>query len=474
MLSRLYGLALEAESTPNLHYLCISEPKDQNLNFQDTICAVATPPGVGALAIIRVSGPAALTIGNTLFRGKDLTRAEGNTIHYGRIIDGEKTVDEVLVSVFRAPKSFTAEDSLEISTHGSPYIIRYVLKLLVQHGCRLAAPGEFTQRAFLNGQMDLVQAEAVADLIAADSEAAHKTALHQLRGGFSRKLAVLREDLIHFASLVELELDFGEEDVEFADRDDLRTLIRNIQDQILPLLTSFDNGNAIKEGFPVAIIGAPNAGKSTLLNALLNEEKAIVTDIAGTTRDIIEDTLIMDGIKFRFIDTAGIRETDDLIESMGIERSKKALKEARLIIFLYDSPEGHRFLENIRHLASEEQTLFWVRNKTDLSSTCIRPGELSISAKETQGLEALKTAIVDAVQDLKTEDNTITNIRHYEHLSKAGDALNDVLSGLASGITGDFLAQDIRVALHHLGEITGTISTDDLLKNIFGKFCIGK
>lgn len=444
------------------------------MNFQDTICAIATPPGVGALAIIRVSGPEALSIGNALFRGTDLTKAAGNTIHYGRITDGDKTVDEVLVSVFRAPRSFTAEDSVEISTHGSPYIIRYVLKLLVQNGCRLAAPGEFTQRAFLNGQLDLVQAEAVADLIAADSEVAHKTALHQLRGGFSRKLALLREDLIHFASLVELELDFGEEDVEFADRDDLRTLILNIQGQILPLLSSFDHGNAIKEGFPVAIIGAPNAGKSTLLNALLNEEKAIVTDIAGTTRDIIEDTLVLDGIKFRFIDTAGIRETDDLIESMGIERSKKALKEARLVLFLYDSPEAHRFLENIQNLVSDDQVLFWVRNKTDLSPAPVRPQEISISAKENRGLEALKASIVNAVQDLKTEDNAITNIRHYEHLSKTNNALNDVLTGLASGITGDFLAQDIRVALHHLGEITGTISTDDLLKNIFGKFCIGK
>jgi tRNA modification GTPase len=444
------------------------------MNYQDTICAVATPPGVGALAIIRVSGPKSLEIGNAIFKGKDLTKADGNTIHYGRIMDGDKTVDEVLVSVFKAPRSFTAEDSIEISTHGSSFIIRYVLKLLVKNGCRLAAPGEYTQRAFLNGQLDLVQAEAVADLIAADSEAAHKTALHQLRGGFSKKLHVLREDLIHFASLVELELDFGEEDVEFADRDDLRNLITNIQSQIRPLLNSFDSGNAIKEGFPVAIIGAPNAGKSTLLNALLNEEKAIVTDIAGTTRDIIEDTLIIEGIKFRFIDTAGIRETEDLIESIGIERSKKALKEARLIVFLYDSQEGFEFLENIQNLVADNQILFWVRNKTDLNPAPIRKGEISISAKENHGIETLKTSITDAVKELKTEDNAITNIRHYEHLSKANEALNDVLTGLASGTTGDFLAQDIRVSLHHLGEITGTISTDDLLKNIFGKFCIGK
>lgn len=444
------------------------------MNYQDTICAVATPPGVGALAIIRVSGPKSLEIGNAIFKGKDLTNADGNTIHYGRIMDGDKTVDEVLISVFKAPRSFTAEDSIEISTHGSSYIIRYVLKLLVKNGCRLAAPGEYTQRAFLNGQLDLVQAEAVADLIAADSEAAHKTALHQLRGGFSKKLHILREDLIHFASLVELELDFGEEDVEFADRDDLRNLITNIQSQIVPLLNSFDSGNAIKEGFPVAIIGAPNAGKSTLLNALLNEEKAIVTDIAGTTRDIIEDTLIIDGIKFRFIDTAGIRETEDIIESMGIERSKKALKEARLVIFLYDSEDGYNFLENIQNLVSESQVLFWVRNKTDLNPAPIRSEEISISAKENVGIEELKSAISDAVKDLKAEDNAITNIRHFEHLNKTNEALNDVLTGLATGITGDFLAQDIRVALHHLGEITGTISTDDLLKNIFGKFCIGK
>ena len=444
------------------------------MSYQDTICAIATPPGVGALAILRVSGPKSLEFVNEIFKGKDLRKADGNTIHYGRIVDGDKTVDEVLVSVFRAPKSFTSEDSIEISTHGSPYIIRYVLKLLVKSGCRIATPGEFTQRAFLNGQLDLVQAEAVADLIAADSELAHKTALHQLRGGFSKKLSSLREDLIHFASLVELELDFGEEDVEFADRDDLRQLIYNLQQQIRPLITSFDSGNAIKEGFPVAIIGAPNAGKSTLLNALLEEEKAIVTEIAGTTRDIIEDTLIIEGIKFRFIDTAGIRETTDLIESMGIERSKKALKEARIILFLYDSAESFAFLENIQSLVSAEQKLIWVKNKSDLSSASFREHEISISAKEGLELETLKTHIIEAIKDTKIQDDAVTNVRHFEHLSKANDALDEVLQGLDTGITGDFLAQDIRVSLHHLGEITGTISTNDLLKNIFGKFCIGK
>lgn len=444
------------------------------MNFQDTICAVATPPGVGALAIIRVSGPEAISLVDAVFKGKSLKHAEGNTIVYGHIVDGEKVVDEVLVSVFRNPRSFTGEDSLEISTHGSPFIIRYVMKLLVQKGCRPAGPGEFTQRAFLNGRLDLVQAEAVADLIAADSEAAHKTALNQLRGGFSRKLAILREDLIHFASLVELELDFGEEDVEFADRDDLKALILNLQDQIRPLIHSFESGNAIKEGFPVAIIGAPNAGKSTLLNALLNEDRAIVTDIAGTTRDIIEDTLIIDGIKFRFIDTAGIRETEDLIEAMGIERSKKALQDARLVLFLYDSTQGYEFLQDLQGLIREDQTLFWVRNKTDIDESSIREGEIRISARAQVGIEALKKQISQSVADLKSTDTTITNVRHFDHLTKAYSALDDVLTGLHSGITGDFLAQDIRLALHHLGEITGAISTDDLLKNIFGKFCIGK
>lgn len=444
------------------------------MKFLDTICAVATPPGVGALAIIRVSGPDTFALVDPLFSGAKLEKTEGNRIVYGHIMDGAKPVDEVLISVFRSPRSFTGEDSLEISTHGSPYIVRYVMKLLVQQGCRTAGPGEFTQRAFMNGRLDLVQAEAVADLIAADSEAAHKTALNQLRGGFSRKLSLLREDLIHFASLVELELDFGEEDVEFADRDDLRQLILNLQTQIQPLIQSFDSGNAIKEGFPVAIIGAPNAGKSTLLNALLNEDRAIVTDIAGTTRDIIEDSLILDGIKFRFIDTAGIRETEDVIEAMGIARSKKALSEARLVLFLYDSPEGYAFLQDLQSLVREDQVLFWVRNKTDLNPSSIRDGERRISARENQGIEELKAAITAAVGDLKTEDTTITNVRHFDHLTKAYAALEEVLTGLHTGITGDFLAQDIRLSLHHLGEITGTISTDDLLKNIFGKFCIGK
>lgn len=308
---------------------------------QEPICALATPSGVGAIGVIRVSGDGTFVVVNKLFKGKDLTKVDSHTIHFGTIRSGNDIIDEVLIAVFKTPTSFTKEDTVEISCHGSDYIIRQILKLLVQNGARLARPGEFTQRAFLNGQFDLIQAEAVADLIAADSAASHRTALNQLRGGFSKKLAFLREDLIHFASMVELELDFGEEDVEFANRDDLRALINNLQKTIAPLIDSFDYGNALKEGIPVAIIGAPNVGKSTLLNALLNEEKAIVTPIAGTTRDVIEDILYLEGIKFRIIDTAGIRETVDVVESIGIERSKKAMNQADVVVLLFDGPETY-------------------------------------------------------------------------------------------------------------------------------------
>jgi tRNA modification GTPase len=444
---------------------------------QETICALATAPGVGAIAVIRVSGADTFSIVNRIFKGKDLIQAKGNTIHFGTIRDGEKIVDEVLISVFRSPKSFTKEDTVEISTHGSDYIIRYILKLLVKNGCEMAKPGEFTQRAFLNGQFDLVQAEAVADLIAADSEAAHKAAMNQMRGGFSRKLSTLREELIHFASLVELELDFGEEDVEFADRDDLRKLIYDIQGQLIPLIDSFESGNAIKQGVPVAIIGAPNAGKSTLLNTLLNEEKAIVTEIAGTTRDVIEDVMFIEGMKFRFIDTAGIRETKDVVEAIGIERSRKAMQSADILIMLHDNEEDRAFLENLEQEVHEAKEIIWVKNKIDLipgAEKIATDGEIKISAKKGIGIEELKKHIVSRVKNVKSSDTTVTNLRHYTHLTKANEALDEVLSGLGSGITGDFLAQDIRLSLHHLGEITGTITTDDLLANIFGKFCIGK
>ncbi|RYU93926.1 tRNA uridine-5-carboxymethylaminomethyl(34) synthesis GTPase MnmE [Emticicia agri] len=637
----------------------------------DTICALATPQGVGAIGVIRVSGEQTLAIVNKIFKGKDLTKVESHTIHFGTIRDYTdntkgKIIDEVLLSVFKTPRSFTKEDVIEISCHGSDYIIRYILKLLIQNGCHMAKPGEFTQRAFLNGQFDLVQAEAVADLIAADSEAAHKTALNQMRGGFSTQLKILREELVHFASLVELELDFGEEDVEFAGREDLRQLILKIQNFLKKLIDSFDAGNVIKEGIPVAIIGPPNAGKSTLLNILLNEEKAIVTEIAGTTRDVIEDILFIGGMKFRIIDTAGIRETKDVVETIGIERSKQAMEKAEIVILLFENEIDQLFLANTFADIVKDKEVIWVRNKIDLYSTAaaaspnpllegeglkklpspsgrgvggeegvtsekvksafnivstnllkkarelrrnstetekilwellrdrllggkkfrrqhpleenyildfycdecklgieidgvhhgnetqkkydkarttdiefiygikilrftneevlrniekvletitesfsaaaasspptplleggegsesvveaVKPspsrrglGEvystIHISAKNNIGIEDLKNTILAKSKLKKQSDTMLTNLRHYEHLIKAHDALSEVLNGLSSGITGDFLAQDIRLSLYHLGEITGQITTDDLLANIFSKFCIGK
>ncbi len=628
------------------------------IHQQEPICALATAPGIGAIAVIRLSGEGAISLVNPFFGGKDLTKAESHTVHFGTLRDQGTLIDEVLITVFRTPRSFTKEDAVEISCHGSDYIIRQILKLLVKGGARIARPGEFTQRAFLNGQFDLVQAEAVADLIAADSEASHRTALTQLRGGFSKKLQALREELIHFASLVELELDFGEEDVEFAQRDDLRQLIQNLQSTIHPLIESFDYGNALKDGVPVAIIGSPNVGKSTLLNALLNEEKAIVTEIAGTTRDVIEDTLVLEGIKFRFIDTAGIRETIDLVESMGIERSRKAMAKADVVLMLYDSEETLREVEVLAAGLGSGKKIIWVRNKIDLSPSpspgrrgelflplscqergpggevertfqsltqkipepilvnarrlrqtgtkaeellwellrnkqlsglkfrrqhpvvegfvldffCaeyrlgieldgriheeqdqklydsnrtqelkerydidlirftnravfyqteqvlesilntienlsekkrqnksilkisqsdmivtsplsleergpggeVKGSEVNISARSQTGLEELKKIIVAQVKNQTAADTVVTNLRHYEHLVKTSAALDEVLQGLDTGVTGDFLAQDIRLSLFHLGEITGTIVSDDLLANIFSKFCIGK
>lgn len=442
---------------------------------QDAICALSTPSGIGAIAVIRISGEQTFSIVNQIFKGKDLTKVETHTVHFGTIREDNVIVDEVLVAVFKGPKSFTKEDTVEISCHGSDYIIRQIIKLVVKHGARLARPGEFTQRAFLNGQFDLVQAEAVADLIAADSAASHRTALNQLRGGFSKKLASLREELIHFASMVELELDFGEEDVEFANRDDLKTLILNLQSTIGPLIESFDFGNALKEGVPVAIIGAPNVGKSTLLNALLNEEKAIVTAIAGTTRDVIEDLLYIDGIKFRIIDTAGIRETEDVVESMGIERSMRAMNQADVVLMLFDSEETLAEVENLAQGLEEKKKVIWVRNKADLALSARKNNEIAISAKTGEGIEVLKKSLTASLLAADAaSDTVITNLRHYEHLVKTQQALTDALHGLEMGITGDFLAQDIRLALHHLGEITGQIVNDDLLANIFSKFCIGK
>ncbi|WP_026994790.1 tRNA uridine-5-carboxymethylaminomethyl(34) synthesis GTPase MnmE [Flectobacillus major] len=449
---------------------------------QDTICALATAQGVGAIAVIRISGPQTIEIVNKIFKGKNLHKQNSHTIHFGTIRDQDLIVDEVLISLFRTPSSYTREDTIEISCHGSDYIIQRIIKLLLKNGARLANPGEFTQRAFLNGQLDLAQAEAVADLIASDSEASHQTAINQIRGGFSKQIAQLRESLIHFASLIELELDFGEEDVEFADRDDLRQLIHKIQSVLVPLIDSFEMGNVIKNGVPTVIVGKPNAGKSTLLNRLLNEEKAIVSDIAGTTRDVIEDELLIEGIRFRLIDTAGLRKTSDTIEAIGVERTLQQMEKASLILYLFDASEV-TLTEIEGQIAEFNAPYMLIGNKVDKLSSEEKsrfesqyPGIIWISASENQNIDALKNTLVRKVKtkEIKSGDTVVTNLRHYQHLLQTNESLSNVLEGLAHSITGDFLAQDIRFALHHLGEITGQITTDDLLANIFSKFCIGK
>jgi tRNA modification GTPase len=445
----------------------------------ETIAALATPSGIGAIALIRVSGQNAITAVNTIFKGKNLTKQASHTIHFGTIMDGNSIVDEVLVSVFVAPHSFTKENSTEISCHGSPFIIRKILQLLIKEGVRMAKPGEFTQRAFLHGAFDLAQAEAISDLIASDSEASHKVALNQMRGGFSLKLKSLREELVHFASMVELELDFGEEDVTFADRDQLKALINSILSQLRPMIDSFQYGNVMKEGIPIVIVGPPNVGKSTLLNTFFNEEKAIVTPIAGTTRDVVEDTIIIKGQKFRIIDTAGIRETTDFVEGIGIERSKEAIKKADVIVCLYTAESDLQQLEAILQFIESEKAnkkLLLVRNKMDLdvNSLNIQLDEIAISAAKKINLELLTDRIIEKVSYNTQADLVVTNARHYEALIKTESALQDVINAIDNNITNDFVAQDIRLALFHLGEITGSVSVDDLLDNIFSKFCIGK
>uniref|UniRef100_UPI0025867F2D tRNA uridine-5-carboxymethylaminomethyl(34) synthesis GTPase MnmE n=1 Tax=Algoriphagus sp. TaxID=1872435 RepID=UPI0025867F2D len=451
---------------------------------EDTIIALATPQGVGAIAVIRLSGKNAIKATNEVFFGKNLEEVPTHTIHFGTIRDGEKIIDEVLVSVFKAPKSFTKENVVEISTHGSSYIINQVLKLFVRKGIRLAKPGEFTQRAFLNGQFDLAQAEAVADLIHADSETSHQAALNQMRGGFSSEIQELRNQLIHFASMIELELDFVEEDVEFASRDDLRTLVERILRIVEELILSFDLGNVIKNGVPTVIAGKPNAGKSTLLNALLNEEKAIVSDIAGTTRDFIEDEISIGGVIFRFIDTAGLRETTDTIEAIGVSRTQEKMKTASLILYLFDLSDTDlvEINRDINKLENLGVPFLKVANKTDKSKDNIiselkenHPDTIFISAGKKENLEGLKARILELVNldKFRTGNTIVTNVRHYDSLTKTRESLLDVLSGLDQEVTNDFLAMDIRRSLHYLGEITGQVTTDDLLANIFSKFCIG-
>lgn len=458
-------------------YLC-------SVHNLETIVALSTPTGAGAIAVIRLSGGNAIVITNRIF-SKDISHAASHTLHFGRIMDKDAVLDEVVVGIFRAPKSYTREDVVEISCHGSGYIIQRIIQLCCAEGAILAKPGEFTMRAFLNGQMDLSQAEAVSDLIASGSEAAHKIAMQQMRGGFSNELKKLREELIHFASLVELELDFSEEDVEFANRGQMEMLVRKINSVIKQLIQSFELGNVIKTGVPVVIAGKPNVGKSTLLNALLNEERAIVSDIAGTTRDTIEEVISLQGIQFRFIDTAGIRETEDSIEAKGVAKTFEKIKQSAIILYLYDSVETsglelEQILADLQVIAdSTGSKLIAVANKSDKntannSNAGFSP--IAISALTGAGINELQKALLDTINyhALQEGDVIVSNLRHVNSLQAAHEALQRVLNGIHNPITSDFLALDIKQALHHLGEITGSISTDDLLDNIFSKFCIGK
>ena len=442
----------------------------------DTICALATAPG-GALGIIRVSGPAALSITGSVCRA--ITPATpANTIHFARITDGAEVIDEAMVSIFRAPHSYTGEDTAEISCHGSRYILNRVLELLVGQGCRMAGPGEFTQRAYLNGKMDLSQAEAVADLIASTNRATHHLAMSQLRGGISTELKRLRDHLLKLTSLLELELDFSDhEDLEFADRSELLQLAQQIDAHIRRLAASFQTGNALKQGIPVAIIGAPNVGKSTLLNALLGEERAIVSDIQGTTRDAIEETITLDGVLFRFIDTAGIRHTSDQIEQMGIERSLTAAQRARIVILMTEPGVPYPDIT-----VRDDQTLIHVVNKSDkgvavanFSLFTLHSSLLSISAKYGIGIESLKTKLIAAIPHVDDNDVIVANARHYEALCRAQSSLERVLEGLNNGLSGDLLSEDLRDVLNILSEITGgQITPQETLNNIFKHFCVGK
>ena len=465
------------------------------MNIQDTICAISTAPG-GAIGIVRISGPEAITITERIFTpaGKNtpkLSCRPANTLTFGYIKnDNNEIIDEVLVSLFKTPHSYTGENSVEISCHGSSYILQQVMQLLIKNGCRAAGPGEYTQRAFLNGKMDLSQAEAVADLIASTSAATHRMAMNQMRGGFSRELAMLRDKLLHLTSLMELELDFSDhEELEFADRSELELIASQIETIISGLVQTFSIGNALKNGVPVAIVGETNAGKSTLLNALLNEERAIVSDIHGTTRDVIEDTINLGGITFRFIDTAGIRETTDTIESLGIERSFQKLEQADNVLWVIDATcaeEQYNQLANQILPRCTDKHLVIIVNKTDImpEATSTRfnglPEEVRIiplSAKQKEGLTELQSLLIEyaSLPDLSQNDVVVSNIRHYEALTHALEAIHRVQEGLTTQLPGDLISQDLRECLYHLGEIVGgSIETDEVLGNIFKHFCIGK
>ncbi|MEY4964347.1 MAG: hypothetical protein RLZZ323_1666 [Bacteroidota bacterium] len=468
--------------------------------YNDSIVALATPSGAGAISIIRVSGQNAIEIGASVFKSiknKDLTQQKTHTLHLGHIIDEGKTLDEVLISIFKGSNSYTGENTIEISCHGSTYIQQQIIQLLLRKGCRMANAGEFTLRAFLNGKLDLSQAEAVADLISSDNEASHQIAMQQMRGGFSNEIAKLREELLNFASLIELELDFAEEDVEFADRTQFHELLNRIEFVLKRLIDSFAVGNVIKNGIPVAIVGEPNVGKSTLLNALLNEERAIVSDIAGTTRDTIEDELVIGGVGFRFIDTAGIRETKDVVESIGIQKTFEKIEQAQVVLYLVNGLEliVDGALDSLIIALNKTQnqypqkTILTIINKKDLISEKIivaineklttnnqQLATIFISAKNKEGIDELKNQLLSFVNTgaLRNNETIVTNTRHYDSLLKALDEIQKVKFGLKSNLSSDLMALDIKEALYHFGLITGQVTNDELLGNIFANFCIGK
>ena len=454
---------------------------------QETIIALATPNGLGAISVIRISGLNAISVTEKLFKpkgNKKLSNQKSHTVHLGHLMKNGHELDEVLVTLFKGPHSYTGENTIEISCHGSTFIQQEIIDLFIENGIRVANPGEFTLRAFINGKMDLNQAEAVADLIASENEGSHKLAMEQMKNGFSNDLKKLRAELLHFSSMIELELDFSQEDVEFAERSEFKKLTVKIQTELEKLIDSFKSGNVLKNGISVAIAGKPNAGKSSLLNTLLNEDKAIVSDIPGTTRDSIEDSLVIDGINFRFTDTAGLRETEDIIESKGIEKTKEKINNARILIYLFDSNDTtfNEINSDIKSFTREDLSVLLVRNKVDLQNTnqnLINQLEkfeiIEISANNIDSVSSLKKRLVNEINILNPyTDTVISNSRHYEALMKALKAIEEVNMGLKSDISGDLLSVDIRKSIEHLAEITGEITNDDVLGNIFANFCIGK
>ena len=448
----------------------------ENLLEKTTIVALSTPPGMSAIALIRLSGDDAITITNKVF-DKDILNAKGYSVHYGSIKNGENAIDDVIATIFKGPKSFTGENIVEIACHGSTFIQQSIIELLLQNGATMAQAGEFSKRAFFNGKMDLSQTEAIADLIHSTSAAAHQVAMNQMRGGFSNDLKILRAKLIHFASMIELELDFSEEDVEFADRTELHKLVSEVILHVNKLAQSFKLGNAIKNGVQTVIVGRPNAGKSTLLNGLLNEERAIVSDIPGTTRDTLEESLTINGLEFKLIDTAGIREAKDTIEKLGIERTFEKINQSAIVVYLYDinsttAEEVEKDLSTLNQNAS----IVVIANKADLSQTHVIENAILVSALKKEGVEEVKTALYNTVveEGFNLESTIVTNARHYESLIRTNEDLQKVIDGIDSGLSGDFVAMDIRQALHSLGSITGEVDVEELLGNIFGRFCIGK